>query len=834
MNVLGCSKKLILRFFDLYPVKISLLFLTAMVFSSCTLDSEFAWQSNLAPIISFSDKPQTITNQTSANFVFTIKAPTSRPVASVECSIDGSVFAACSSPLNLSSLDDGEHRLQVTAVDDANNRQVATITWTVDTVSPVLSVQSTPATLTKENSATFEFTATDDSTGVALYECEHTSALAPTGSFKTCSSLVPLVSLNQDVHTYRIRAKDAAGNISNVISYTWTVDLTAPVITISSAPATATTSSTATFSFTNTETGGAVFDGYECKLDSADFSACISGISFSSLSQGSHNFQIRAKDTAGNISAPTSVTWVVDSGTPTLDTFSIADGAGTIGFAYTTTQITATPVHAPISHMRFSENSSFTGATWLPYNTNGTFTLSNTGGSKTVYAQVKNAAGTVSNIRQAAVTLDLGAPPTVVITAPATSGVYSPASTMTIEWSCSPGGSIPLDSNPIKKIQYSVDDGLSYHLIAQNLPNNKTATTGDFSWTVPNVTPTGQTVSASTPLRIIITCSSAAGVVASANSKLQNSVWTSLLGEPGNLNEGVHINAADLGANNTQSGTFFSDSNNRLYYTKGHAIVTVNSQTGLISSWIGDTYKSACDAANVKLTEPYILDINSSDEMILMSTACSLLVKVKISDKSVVWSKQLPQINYLSPTLKDQSTTTRYVKTGHLLYYSDHAIYQVDLNSTDRNPIRILGTPGSCGPLGAMDTLASSSLLPCPETDLYMFMINPDASKIWIRYSNKTLVLEGTGTYGSYKLANENLTTGGWGSPFNRCAMVSTEPNKIYCMRGETNTNTMHVLNFETEIWSSAANLNGTGNLNTIFTSTIDTLTIGHRRWTGL
>ena len=87
------------------------------------------------------------------------------------------------------------------------------------------------------------------------------------------------------------------------------VDTTAPNTQISQGPSGTTTSSSASFAFTSE--AGATFT---CKLDGASWVACTAPRAYSGLADGSHTFQVRAKDAAGNVDAsPASRTWTVDT-----------------------------------------------------------------------------------------------------------------------------------------------------------------------------------------------------------------------------------------------------------------------------------------------------------------------------------------------------------------------------------------------------------------------------------------------------------------------------------------------------------------------------------------
>jgi hypothetical protein len=87
-----------------------------------------------------------------------------------------------------------------------------------------------------------------------------------------------------------------------------TRDTTAPNTSISRAPAASTAASTASFSFASSESKSS----FACKLDSGSWRRCGSPRSYSSLPRGSHQFQVRATDAAGNTDrTPASDSWTV-------------------------------------------------------------------------------------------------------------------------------------------------------------------------------------------------------------------------------------------------------------------------------------------------------------------------------------------------------------------------------------------------------------------------------------------------------------------------------------------------------------------------------------------
>ena len=108
--------------------------------------------------------------------------------------------------------------------------------------------------------------------------------------------------------------KDAAGNplaADKVWTFTTTaapVDTTPPDTTITSGPLGIVKSRDATFTFSSTESDST----FECSLDGAAFSACSSPKQYTGLADGTHTFEVKATDAAGNAdSTSASRSWKV-------------------------------------------------------------------------------------------------------------------------------------------------------------------------------------------------------------------------------------------------------------------------------------------------------------------------------------------------------------------------------------------------------------------------------------------------------------------------------------------------------------------------------------------
>ena len=110
-------------------------------------------------------------------------------------------------------------------------------------------------------------------------------------------------------------------------SRSFTIDRAAPQTTIDSNPADPTSSTSASFDFSASEGSSS----FECRIDAGSWGACTSPKSYASLADGSHTFDVRATDVAGNTDgSPASFTWLVDTAAPSsTTTFPASSGSYT-------------------------------------------------------------------------------------------------------------------------------------------------------------------------------------------------------------------------------------------------------------------------------------------------------------------------------------------------------------------------------------------------------------------------------------------------------------------------------------------------------------------------
>jgi Bacterial Ig-like domain len=251
--------------------------------------------------------PASPSSSTTAHFEFT----DGEPNVSYICSLDGPSFAACSNPADF-EVGDGTHTLVVEAVDEAGNISapdpLSTYTWTVDTIHPLVTIDSKPPAVTNQPTATFSFSAT----GANRYQCSRDGA-----DFSLCTSPQVYPALGDGSHTFAVRTLSVGGTPGAATEYGWIVDTVAPQTMIASGPPSSSQSASATFAFASTEAAST----FTCRLDGAGFVPCTSPKTYAGLGDGDHTFSVQAVDQAGNAdtSAP-SYSWHISGvGPPTQD-----------------------------------------------------------------------------------------------------------------------------------------------------------------------------------------------------------------------------------------------------------------------------------------------------------------------------------------------------------------------------------------------------------------------------------------------------------------------------------------------------------------------------------
>jgi large repetitive protein len=279
----------------------------------------------------------------------------------------------------------------------------AQLSWTVDISGPTVDLSCTPLGGSPTNATTiacqalfnepvtgFSSTTADLIIGGTSPSSIDWDPGASTGSgagpyFFTVTRTSP----NKDGNlTFQIAAgavQDGLGNTSAASNtLTFLIDTTPPTVAINSSPSNPSNSSSASFAFSATDPTNGSANGVnsgiastECQLDGSGFGACTSPATYSGLGLGSHTFQVRATDNAGNVGTPTSFTWtiVAPDTAPSITSTSPANGATGVSLTATIT-------------LNFSEPVTMTGSPQVSCATSGlhTFTKSGDGTASVSFA----------------------------------------------------------------------------------------------------------------------------------------------------------------------------------------------------------------------------------------------------------------------------------------------------------------------------------------------------------------------------------------------------------------------------------------------------------------
>jgi hypothetical protein len=234
--------------------------------------------------------------------------------------------------------------------------------YTVDKTAPDTSIDSQPSDPSNTSAAVFTFSGTDTGgSGVASFACDVDS-----GGYNACTSPKSLTSLGDGSHTFSVKAIDNAGNTdASPASYTWTIDTSAPTITIndpntSTAQSKTITASASDGTLTMSNTTGSICNG------TLTFGA-YSSQTFLSESDNGTKVCYKAVDSAGNIAYSLSNAIMgIDTSAPT-----------TLSFVRQTPSGNLTNADTLIFRTTFSE--AVTGVDMADFGVNGTTTATVTG-----------------------------------------------------------------------------------------------------------------------------------------------------------------------------------------------------------------------------------------------------------------------------------------------------------------------------------------------------------------------------------------------------------------------------------------------------------------------
>jgi len=207
---------------------------TFTISASTTLYAQWTAAPN-GPPIAVDDTAMTEQNKnlvvSGATLVSNDSDPESQPltVVSVGNALNGSVSISAGivtfvPDLNFTGIASFEYTVSDGSLTDVG---LVTVTVTPDVTPPDTSIDSSPTNPSNNASPSFTFSGNDfDGSGVASFECDLDG-----GGFAACTSPKSYTGLADGLHTFQVRAQDAAGNTDPVpAQVAWTIDTVGPEI----------------------------------------------------------------------------------------------------------------------------------------------------------------------------------------------------------------------------------------------------------------------------------------------------------------------------------------------------------------------------------------------------------------------------------------------------------------------------------------------------------------------------------------------------------------------------------------------------------------------------
>jgi len=325
------------------------------------------------------------------------------------------------------SLADGNHTIQVTAFDGANNSASASVPVIVDTTSPSLSV-TYPAdgAVFATTTVAMAWTASDATSGLDRLELSldggPATVLAPNETNHTFAGL------SDGSHTATLVAYDRAGH-STTAARTFVVDTAAPTVTIDAPVAGWVSTRSVQVTWTAADVGSGL-DRIEASLDGNPpvvLPGTATSTTLTGVSDGPHTIVVQAFDRAGS-SASASVAISVDATLPTATVTSPTPGQF-LGTSSVQLAWTASDAPSGIDHFEVSIDGGV--ATTIPSGTTTYVFTGVTDGSHTFRLRAIDRAGNAVTASVTA-TVDVS-PPTLAISSP-TAAAFIRSHSVIVTW----------------------------------------------------------------------------------------------------------------------------------------------------------------------------------------------------------------------------------------------------------------------------------------------------------------------------------------------------------------------------------------------------------------
>jgi len=235
-------------------------------------------------------------------------------------------FQSTPAAWNTNALLDGSYAVRVVVTDRAGNSAPSPAdTVLVDNTAPTVAFTA-PLDGGSVNSTAadpYGLAAAADDLGSGVKEVEFYECIAGGASCTSSSSLgvdnaAPFqgswpLPATDGLHSVKVVARDFVNYEASAV-VTVALDRAVPDTNLISHPGDPSNVATPAFTFDSTEPGST----FECRVDGGTWTACSSPHTTAALADGSHTFEVRAIDAAGNVDAsPASWTWLLDATPPT-------------------------------------------------------------------------------------------------------------------------------------------------------------------------------------------------------------------------------------------------------------------------------------------------------------------------------------------------------------------------------------------------------------------------------------------------------------------------------------------------------------------------------------
>ncbi len=294
--------------------------------NSMTATVAFVYDTNAPSLTIVSPAASSGHNVSSVNVVWSAFDNTSSVIGYQFRMDNGSWSATLSTSDLFDGIADGWHIISVRAYDSAGNCAEKRIDVLVDTRAPqVIIIGPVEGQKTNSSEVRFNWTATDATSGVLGMRYRLNggawSALEPFASKDF------MAAFDDGHYTMQVQAFDSLNNVASE-TVNFTVDTTAPVLTIDSPGEQSLISTPWAVVYWHASDATTGVDGYQYRIDGAEWSSpsSITSFRFASLGEGVHLVEIRAFDQAGNMMQQ-GVNFTVDTVAPQI--IIVSPGPGT-------------------------------------------------------------------------------------------------------------------------------------------------------------------------------------------------------------------------------------------------------------------------------------------------------------------------------------------------------------------------------------------------------------------------------------------------------------------------------------------------------------------------